>query len=108
MNWQILDSLNQIQTINEMSESRTQIIFKHSTRCSISTMAEGRLNRAEAPSNADFYYLDLLQHRDISNEIASVYKIQHESPQILVIKNKDCVLEQTHSGINMKEISEYI
>ncbi len=108
MPWLPLTELSQLESIASESFNKPQVLFKHSTRCSISSMAEGRLNRAEWPKHGDFYFLDLLQHRDISNAIAQQYKVHHESPQILVIKNGECILEQTHSGVNMQEIAEVI
>jgi bacillithiol system protein YtxJ len=108
MHWLNLTEVNQLEAISNLSFQKPQILFKHSTRCSISTMAEGRLYRSAVTKEADFYYLDLLKHRDVSNAIADKYKIHHESPQILVISQGECILEQTHSGINMEEILEVI
>ena len=60
MNWINLTNLQQLEEIKEKSAQKPQVIFKHSTRCSISSMAKGRLDRSEPPQNADFYYLDLI------------------------------------------------
>jgi bacillithiol system protein YtxJ len=86
MNWIELKSEDQLNQIIEQSKIKPQVIFKHSTRCSISSMAKGRLERSFAPENADFYFLDLIAHRNISNKISSLFNIFHESPQILIIK----------------------
>ncbi|MBS1580032.1 MAG: bacillithiol system redox-active protein YtxJ [Bacteroidetes bacterium] len=104
MNWTPLSQIEQLQHINQQSFIRPQIIFKHSTRCSISKMAFNRLEKFEIPSGTDFYYLDLLAHRNISNTIAELYKTHHESPQILIIKNGKCVYTESHSGINANDI----
>ncbi len=106
MQWIPLTELKALDVIAENSFTKTQVIFKHSTRCSISTMAEGRLKRGSDIENADCYFLDLLEHRDISNAIADKFNVHHESPQILVIKNGDCILEQSHSAINHQELIE--
>lgn len=104
MNWIDLHSMSQLDEIVEKSNSTPQIILKHSTRCSISHMAKGRLDRSEQPTNVDFYYLDLIANRDISNAIAEKFSVHHESPQILLIKNGECTYEETHGGIRMEEI----
>lgn len=106
MNWISLTEEQQLAQIKELSKQKPQVIFKHSTRCSISSMAKNRLEKGEAPGNADFYYLDLIQYRHLSNKIAEDFSVYHESPQVLLIKNGDCVYEESHSGINMDDIIE--
>jgi bacillithiol system protein YtxJ len=105
MNWIDLNSMQQLADIKELSKTRPQVIFKHSTRCSISSMAKSRLERSERPDTGDFYYLDLIKHRSISDKIAEDFSVTHESPQVLVIKNTECVFEESHSGIDMDEIA---
>jgi bacillithiol system protein YtxJ len=108
MNWIDLNTIQQLADIKELSKNRPQVIFKHSTRCSISSMAKSRLERSEQPENGDFYYLDLLKHRSISDQISEDFAIAHESPQVLLIKNTECVYEESHSGIQMDELTEQI
>jgi bacillithiol system protein YtxJ len=69
-------------------------------------MAKNRLERVEFPEQIQFHYLDLLQYRDISNKIAEQFGVYHQSPQILLIKNGECIFEETHSAISMDEIVE--
>jgi len=108
MNWIDLNNIQQLADIKELSKKRPQVIFKHSTRCSISTMAKSRLERNEQPETGDFYYLDLLKHRSISDQVAEDFGVAHQSPQILLIKNTECVYEESHSGIQMDDITEQI
>lgn len=98
----------QLQQINELSAQQPVVIFKHSTRCSISSMAKSRLERAKSPDNAAFYYLDLIKYRGISNKIAEDYSVHHQSPQVLLIKNGECVYEETHNGISMDELVDQL
>ncbi|MCW3463877.1 bacillithiol system redox-active protein YtxJ [Chitinophaga nivalis] len=106
MNWKTLTSDEQLTEINEASAHQPIVIFKHSTRCSISSMAKSRLERAVAPTGLTFYYLDLIAHRDVSNKIADTWRIPHESPQVLLIRNGVCVYDESHNGIRMEEIEE--
>lgn len=103
--WNLLDSLSDISNIETASHSRTQIIFKHSTRCSISQMAFNRINKVlkEVKSKAEVHYLDLLRHRDVSDAIAKHWDIPHESPQLLIIKNGKLTYHASHSGIQPDE-----
>ncbi len=108
MNWIQLTGMNQLEEIKEKSRQKPQVIFKHSSRCSISSMAKGRLERSTAPNDAEFYFLDLITYRDISNRIAKDFHVYHESPQIIVIKNGECVYDESHGSITMDDIKEQV
>ena len=108
MNWINLTSEQELENIKVQSHNKPQVIFKHSTRCSISTMAKSRLERSTAPNTADFHYLDLIAYRSISNAIATTFDVEHASPQILIIKNGACIYDESHSAINMNEIEEMV
>ena len=108
MNWIPLTDLNQLETIKDLSFTTPQVILKHSTTCSISKMALARMERSEAPDSIQFYYLDLLNYRPISNAIAEKFNVYHESPQILLIKNGECVYDESHYGIMMDELLEQV
>lgn len=104
MSWNDLNEESQLAGIKTLSERQPVVIFKHSTRCSISTMAKGRLERSIAPEGISFYHLDLIRHRAISNKVAEVFGVHHESPQVLLIRNGACVYDESHNGISMDEI----
>lgn len=106
MDWINLESSTQLARIVELSETRAQLIFKHSTRCAVSDLAKSRLERKEAPSGVDFYYLDLIRERALSDQIATYFQVAHESPQVLLIVKGTCVYKESHNGINMAEIAE--
>lgn len=108
MEWNKLTGINQLEEINKNSFDAPIMIFKHSTRCSISSSALNRVERNWNNEQDDVkvkpYYLDLIAHRDVSNEIAKKWNIEHQSPQVLVIKNGECIYTETHMGINYEEI----
>jgi bacillithiol system protein YtxJ len=112
MLWHKLTDISQLQDIQHLSKEQssnglTVLLFKHSTRCSISSMALSRLeSKWKDDEKIPTYYLDLLNHRDISNEIESMYSVEHASPQVLLIKNGKCVYHASHSAINAAEILE--
>jgi bacillithiol system protein YtxJ len=103
MAWIQLQSAEQLNNIKE--QQGYSLIFKHSTRCSISMMAKRRfeLDWEDLPENMPLYFLDLIQHRDISNQIVQLFQVHHESPQLLLIKNGECILDQSHGGISIEE-----
>src|ERR1700760_2762222 len=104
MNWIPLQSESQLEEIKTRSTDRPQLIFKHSTRCSTSAVVKGRLERAKEPDSIDFYYLDLLSYRPVSNRIAELFQIDHESPQVLLIRDGECIYDESHMGITMADI----
>ena len=106
MNWTPLTREEQLSQILERSATVPQVIFKHSTRCSVSSMVLSRLERSDTPETIEFHLLDLLNYRNISNKIATDFHVSHESPQILLIKNGECMYDQSHMGISMDEIAE--
>ncbi len=108
MNWIPLQTESQLEDIKAKSAGRPQLIFKHSTRCSTSALVKGRLERAEKPEAIDFYYLDLINYRPISNKVADLFRIDHESPQVLLIRDGQCVYDESHMGITMADIVDAV
>ncbi len=106
MAWISLTSEAQLDEIVAKSADRPQVIFKHSTRCSISSVAQQRLQRGTLPEDLDFYILDLLAYRSVSNKIAEQFQVHHESPQVLVIKDGKCIYDESHLAISMNDIVE--
>lgn len=104
MNWIPLQNEDQLEEIILNSNNKPQVIFKHSSRCSVSSMAKNRLDKKDQPEGIDFYFLDLIKHRKISNKIADDFKVAHQSPQILIINHGKCVYDESHSGITMEDI----
>jgi len=109
MNWIVLSEMDQLDYIDELSATKPVLIFKHSTRCSISSTALTRFERNYKPVDEEVmfaYYLDLLKFRSISNEIENRYQVEHQSPQTLLIKGGKCVHTSSHIEIDYKEIIE--
>lgn len=106
MNWIPLTNEEQLLQVIEKSATVPQVIFKHSSRCSTSSMVLRRLERSTTPKTIDFHFLDLLTYRKLSNKIAEYFNVYHESPQVLLIKNGQCIYDENHMGILMEELNE--
>nr|WP_315152000.1 bacillithiol system redox-active protein YtxJ [uncultured Flavobacterium sp.] len=105
INWIPLQFMGQLDEIAALSDQKPAVIFKHSTRCSISRFALKQFEKEFAlEDKVDAYFLDLLEHRDISNEIASRFQVMHQSPQLLLIKNGKSVYDVSHSDIDASEL----
>lgn len=102
-----LRDINDLYAADQLSHELSSgiVLFKHSTRCFISRTAWQRFkDEWSSANNTPVYYLDLLQHRDISGEIAQRYGVQHQSPQVLLIRNGACVYHASHENINAAEV----
>lgn len=109
INWLALTSVSQLDEIEDASNSKLVVLFKHSTRCSISRMALRQFeNDFESNNQILPYYFDLLNHRDISNEIASKFSVVHQSPQLLIISKEKCIYNASHSDIDAEVIKNYL
>ena len=107
--WIALNSIEQLDAITELSKTKTQLIFKHSTRCGISSMVINQFKaQYNADTNADLYYLDLLRYRDVSNEVGYKFQVIHQSPQLLVVRNGVVVVHASHGAINDMDLAKYI
>lgn len=111
MNWNTLDNTDTIEEIKESSALQPILIFKHSTRCSISSMALNRLERdwkSEDMKRMKAFFLDLIKNREVSNAVATAFSIPHQSPQVLIIKDGKCIYDNSHMGISYREISQQL
>ncbi len=105
INWIPLTDLGQLNEIISASSEKPVLIFKHSTRCIVSRTALKQFeNEYDLQDEASAYFLDLLEHRNISNEIASRFGVYHQSPQLLLIKNGKSVYDVSHSDIDAREL----
>lgn len=107
INWIPLQHVGQLDEMVAFSEQKPALIFKHSTRCSISRFALKQFeNEYALEDRIDAYFLDLLEYRDISNEIANRFQVTHQSPQLLLIKNGQSVYDASHSDIDAGDLVE--
>jgi len=110
MEWNKLGHIDQIDNmIIPQSWENPVLIFKHSTRCSISRFALKQFeNEFNLGGKVKPYFLDLLVHRNISNEIAFRFNVQHQSPQVLLIKNGVCIYNVSHQDIEAEKLNVLI
>lgn len=108
--WVHLESESQLQEALKASQEHAVVFFKHSTRCSISSMSLNRLARLDVSKfdKVQFYFLDLLAYRNLSNQIAEKLQVYHESPQVLLVRNGDCTYEASHNMISAAELEEQL
>lgn len=104
------EQLVELDLFSKISDIDAIVIMKHSTRCSISSMALSRLERSwsSPDKKVPVYLLDILKYRHLSDKLSKMYSIQHESPQVLVIKNGKCIYSSSHSDISAQEIRSFI
>ena len=108
INWIPLEQARQLDELVATSHNKPSVIFKHSTRCPISSMAKMRLEDHWdfTTEEVDIYFLDLIRYRAISNEIADRFAVYHESPQLILIRNGEATYDASHLDISVKELRE--
>jgi len=107
--WRQLTDLGQLNEIVEVSNEKLVLIFKHSTRCSISRYSLKQFeNEFTFEDKIVPYFLDLIAHRDVSNEIAQRFGVFHESPQIILIKEGKAIYDASHESIDAKKLETFI
>lgn len=109
--WIELNSIDQLDEIEKSSEEKTVAILKHSTRCGVSRMVLRMFESdydLDENEPVDLYFLDLITYREISNEIASRFRVHHESPQLIVLKNREVVHHSSHQGISANKLKELV
>ena len=104
--WNQLTNTSQFEEVNKASALKPVLIFKHSTRCSISAMALNRFERNFRNEVFKPYFLDVIANREVSNEVASRYSVTHESPQVILIKDEKVVHHSSHSEIGFEQVNE--
>lgn len=104
--WEHLTSLEQLNAVLEGAKEKPVLLFKHSTRCGISSMAMSSFENGWTSENelANIFYLDLIRHRDISNAIAEQTGVMHQSPQVIVLKGEEVIYSASHSSIDAQRI----
>lgn len=108
--WITLNKMEQLEEIKESSKVNSVLIFKHSKRCGISRMVIKQFENlfTEKEQNLKVYYLDLLSYRNLSDEIAKEFQVQHQSPQLIVIKNEHTVFNASHYDITQINLSRFV
>ena len=101
MQWNNLETISQLDEVVALSQEQAVVIFKHSTRCSISRMALKQFeNEFDFADRVKPYFLDLIAFREVSNEIAARFGVVHQSPQLILIKEGKAVYDVSHSDID--------
>ena len=111
MNWKPLESIATLEQLEKDSHQRPIVIFKHSTSCSISSMALNRLERSwseQEMQGTDAFFLDLIRYRDVSRQVAESFQITHQSPQLLLIHKGECVYDTSHMGISYQTLKSQL
>ncbi|MFM7766407.1 MAG: bacillithiol system redox-active protein YtxJ [Bacteroidota bacterium] len=105
INWQHISSESELADL--FSKNETTILFKHSERCSVSRMAK-RSFEADYDGATPVYLVNVIEERPISNLIAQLTHITHQSPQVLVIKGGQCIYHASHDHIIAEEVTKQL
>lgn len=98
------------EKVLKQSQTRPVIVFKHSNTCGTSERAHKRVKKLEQQSGfADNMYITIVQRaRDISDTIAEELGVEHESPQVIIVYNREAVYDADHDAIDPDEIAKQL
>ena len=109
LNWNTIESVEALKDALSDTEDYSGLFFKHSTRCNISAMAlNGFESQWEEDDKCKLYFIDLIAHRDVSNALSELTGVEHQSPQVILVKNKEAIYTASHNGISAREIKKLI
>ena len=108
--WKYLESMEDLDNAEKSSDEKIVVLFKHSTRCSISRFVLKQFeNTYDIPEDKmEIYFLDLIEYRPISNEIAERFEVTHQSPQMIVLKDGKAIFNSSHESIDAKELEQFV
>lgn len=100
--WKSLSSAAEFDAL--LQSSFAFLIFKHSSRCGISAMVKRRFQSSweENPDNP-VYLIDVIRDRELSQHIARTTGVQHESPQVIAVRDGHVAYEASHSGVSASQ-----
>lgn len=110
LKWNYLESIEDLDAAEALSKEKTVVLFKHSTRCSISRFVLKQFeNTYDIPTEKmELYFLDLIEYRPVSNEIASRFEVTHQSPQMIVLKEGKGVYNSSHESIDANDLEKFV
>ena len=108
LNWTEIHSVDELHEIWDNSIEKPAVFFKHSTRCSISSMALRAFERDWVSDDTQLFFIDLIANRDVSNLLAELSNVEHQSPQIIVTNNKTVIFSDSHGTIDAEKVQKLI
>jgi bacillithiol system protein YtxJ len=108
--WRLIENMSDLANAMDLSEEVPVLLFKHSTRCSISSMALSTLNRdwQLSEEQCPIYFIDLLKYREVSNEVARLTGVTHQSPQAILLKGRTVVYSASHDAIDAESVENIV
>jgi bacillithiol system protein YtxJ len=107
--WNNISSVSELENFYTDSKEEFKLFFKHSTRCSVSSMALRFFeSEIEIKENACYYFIDLISYREVSNRLAELSGVQHQSPQVILLKNDQVIYQASHHSIDANQINKLI
>ena len=109
MNWIIADSADRIYEAADLSQEERVLIFKYSHRCVINYTMKMLLQKEwnEGEMSMKTYLVNVIDSRDISNDITKQFEVEHHSPQVLIIEKGKCIANFTHGKVLYSNLKQF-
>ncbi len=104
--WRSINDDDALREIVMASNTKPQVIYKHSTRCATSFFALKNVQRisGEGRKKADFYMVDVIGQRTLSFQVAELLGIHHESPQLIILKDGEVCWHGAHQNVGAEAV----
>jgi len=96
--WNTIENEESLRSLVDSSGEKPLFILKHSYRCALSTMAKNRIEKNEDP-RFQYHLIDVVKDREVSNVLAELFSVRHESPQAFLVKDSKLIEVKSHLAI---------
>lgn len=97
----------ELENVLAQSNGEAFFLFKHSTRCPISARAHARLDdylARESNGRPPLYLIKVVESRNLSNAVTEMLGVNHQSPQLLLVKDGKSLWDASHGEIRAENI----
>lgn len=96
---QPLSSIRQFEDLLDRSREEPILIYKHSSRCPLSTRARTEVDSFDAESDLSIFEVVVQNDRAISDHVAETLEVRHETPQVILIRDGRPVYDASHREV---------
>ena len=98
-----IDNHAALENLLTDSSKKPVIVFKHSNACSISARAYREMEKLD-----NVNILEVQSARAISNEVANLTGVRHETPQVIILRDGKAVWNASHFDVVAADVMKAV
>ena len=99
-----IDSETILEQASAHSMREPVVLFKHSVMCGISHRARREIEQLTQDDDPPVYEVVVQDARSLSKKIASEFAIRHQSPQVIVLHQRQPIFDASHGRVTAKAV----